>query len=180
MYILIAPKKPVLKSKNTFVYVYIVLQVQDYCVSICQTLIGWSHLTDTTGASQRVRMCLKKGVSVCTCVSVGTIYCDDVNSESTCRLTFDLYCISECETQVSIYCSIYWFSLLLDYLLMRRWPAKELQWPWSAEHNSKLLNTTVDLKKKQKGNNRSKSRNMTTNLCLPLDGKTTSEDWTRR
>lgn len=88
MYILIAPKKPVLKSKNTFVYVYIVLQVQDYCVSICQTLIGWSDLTDTTVASQRVRMCLKKGASVCTCVSVGTsIYCDDVNSESTCRLT---------------------------------------------------------------------------------------------
>lgn len=51
-------------------------------------------------------MCLKKGVSVCTCVSVGTIYCDDVNSESICRLSSTYYCISECENTI-IYLLLY-------------------------------------------------------------------------
>lgn len=68
---------------------YLVLQQQDDCVLIGQTLIGWRDLTDTTAASQRVCVCLKQGVNVCTCVSVETIYCDDVNSESNCRLTLN-------------------------------------------------------------------------------------------
>lgn len=126
-------------------------------------------MTDAAVASQRVCMCLKKGLSVCTCVFVETIYRDDVNSESNCRFNLDLSCISEFKTQYLF------IALFIDFLYCWIIYGHGDNLHGKTCSDPEVLNTTANCfiqrcisdKKRKGSSSSSRSQAMMAILCVP-------------